>query len=219
MGFVISMTLALGSCNSLKSLFTVSDAEVAIRELLSSGTVYGGKAAAIKGLISKESLLSSFFPEDIRKILATAEGLGFGPQINRFSTTLGSAAANTAERSVPVFLLGIKRMKIRDAVGIVRNGGTACTDYLRVTIGDTLRRAIAPVMDSVLEEYHLVGEWNKLVAPVQLFAGNRINLDLGYLMSGLVTSLMFSKIAEKETAIRTKVQERGSVLLRRVFGG
>ena len=218
-GCLLSVVMILSSCNSLKNLFTVSDAEAAIRELLSTGTVFGGKAATIKGLITKESLISSFFPEEIRKILVTAEGLGFGPEINRFTTTLGNAAATTAERSVPVFLLGIKRMKIRDAIGMVKNGGTTCTDYLRTAIGDTLRRAIAPVMDSALEEYHLAGEWNKLVGPVKLLSGNRLNLDMGFLVSGLVTNLMFSKIAEKEVAIRTKAEERKSALLQKVFRG
>ena len=214
---MMAAVVFFSSCNGTKNLFTVSDAEAAIRELLSVGSLFGGKALGIKGLISKESLLSTILPGEAGKLLGTLESLGFAKETARFTATLGNAAASTAERSVPVFLMGIRKMNIRDAAGIVKNGGTACTDYLRTTIGDTLKRAIAPVMDSALEEYKLAGEWNKLVEPVKILSGNKLNLDLGYLMSGLVANLMFSKIAEKEVAIRLKAEERKSVLLQKVF--
>jgi hypothetical protein len=95
-------------------------------------------------------------------------------------------------------------MNIKDAVGIVKSGGTAATDYLRKTIGDTLRNSIAPVMNNALNEYKLASEWNKITAPAQLFAGDKLNLNLGNLMSGLVANLMFNKIAEKEIEVRNK---------------
>jgi len=56
------------------------------------------------------------------------------------------------------------------------------------------------------------------VAPVKLLAGDKLNLDLSNLMSGLVANLMFNKIAEKERDVRTKAEERKSVLLQKVFG-
>jgi hypothetical protein len=109
-------------------------------------------------------------------------------------------------------------MSFKDAVGIVKKGGTSATDYLRQSIGDTLRRSITPVMRTALEEYKLETEWNKLVTPVKLLAGDKLNLDLSNLMSGLVANLMFNKIAEKEKDIRSKAEERRSALLQRVFG-
>jgi hypothetical protein len=59
---------------------------------------------------------------------------------------MSTAAEKTAEKSIPIFLLGIKKMNFKDAVGIVKKGGTSATDYLRQSIGDTLRHSITPVM-------------------------------------------------------------------------
>jgi hypothetical protein len=207
----------LSSCSSTKNLFTAQDAETAIRELLSVGTRAGGNLLGKKGMIGKETLISALFPEELKPVLNTLETLGLSKEVNRFTATLGTAAEQTAERSIPVFLDGIQRMSIKDAVGIVKNGGTSATDYLRKTIGDTLRNAITPVMNTALDEYKLVAEWNKVTAPVQLLAGDKLNLNLANLMSGLVANLMFNKIAEKEIEVRTKTEARTSALLQKVF--
>ncbi len=213
-----SLLLFFSGCSTMKNLLSPSDAEEAIREALSIGSNFGGNVLGQKGAFSKNTLIDALFPEDIRKVLNTLETLGLSKEVDRFTTTLGAAAEKTAEQSVPVFLMGIKKMNFKDAVGIVKNGGTSGTDYLRKTIGDTLRASITPVMHSALEEYKLETEWNKLVAPVQLFAGDKLNLNLSNLMSGLVANLMFNKIAEKERDIRTKAEERKTVLLQKVFG-
>lgn len=214
---LLSTSVLLSSCGSIKNLFNAQDAESAIRELLSIGTTTGGNLLGKKGMISKETLTGVLFPEELKPVLNTLETLGLSKEVNRFTATLGIAAEQTAEKSVPIFLQGIKRMNIRDAVGIVKNGGTAATDYLRKTIGDTLRNAIAPVMNNALNEYKLASEWNKITAPAQLFAGDKLNLNLGNLMSGLVANLMFNKIAEKEIEIRTRAEARTSSLLQKVF--
>ena len=213
-----SLLITFPGCSTMKNLLSPKDAEQAIRELLSIGSNFGGSPLGAKGAFSKATLIDALFPEDIRKVLNTLETLGLSKEVDRFTTTLGTAAEKTAEKSIPVFLLGIKQMNFKDAVGIVKNGGTAATDYLRNTIGDTLRASIRPIMRTALEEYKLETEWNKLVAPVKLFTGDKLNLDLSNLMSGLMANLMFNKIAEKERAIRTKAEERTSATLQKVFG-
>jgi Protein of unknown function (DUF4197) len=214
---IVACCFLLNACSSVKNLFTAQDAENAIREMLSIGTTSGGNLLGKKGMISKEILMSALFPEELKPVLNTLETLGLSKEVSRFTTTLGTASEQTAEKSIPIFLSGIKRMNIKDAVGIVKNGGTAATDYLRKTIGDTLRNAIAPVMNSALDEYKLASEWNKVITPAQLFAGDKLNLNLGNLMSGLVANLMFNKIAEKEIEVRTNAQARTSSLLQKVF--
>jgi membrane carboxypeptidase/penicillin-binding protein len=215
---IVISFFAINSCSTLKNLFTAQDATAAIKELLSFGTQYGGNLLGKNGAFSKEALMQSILPKDVDKVIGVLETLGLGKEVNRFTTTLATAAEKTVEKSVPIFLQGIKRMDIGDAFGIVKNGGTACTDYLRNKIGDTLRKAIAPEMNNALNEYKLAKQWNDLVAPAKLLLGDKLNLDLGNLMSGLVTKMMFNKIEEKEREIRTKAQARNTALLQKVFG-
>ncbi len=206
------------SCNTAKQLFSADDAGNAIRELLSFGTQYGGDLLSKKNAFNKESILQSILPGDAGKILSTLETLGLSKEVNRFSATITTVAEKSAEKSVPIFLLGIKNMGFKDAIGIVKTGGTAATDYLRRNIGDTLRKAITPAVNSGLEEYKLASQWNNLVAPAKMFLGDKLNVDLGNLLSGVIANMMFNKIAEKEMAIRSNAAERKTALLQKVFG-
>jgi hypothetical protein len=204
------------SCSS--SLFgrynlTEGDAASAIKQLLELGARQGLQS----GAFSRETVMASVFPESVRKTLNTLNQLGLTNEINRFTTTLGTAAEKSAERSIPIFVSGINNMRLTDAIKIIKNGGTAGTDYLRLTIGDSLRRSIDPIMEQALQEYNLNQQWDKIAQPLKAATGNLVNLDLSTLMAGMVSEAMFRKIEEKEKQIRTEAASRTTPLLQKVF--
>ncbi|HEU4632892.1 MAG TPA: DUF4197 domain-containing protein [Flavisolibacter sp.] len=203
------------SCSTLRYTLTEADAATAIRQLLEIGT----KEGSLTGAFSKEAVMSALFPESLRKTLNTLNQLGLTDEIDRFTTTLGTAAEKTATASVPIFVSGINNMKFTDAIRIVKSGGTSATDYLRSSIGDTLRRSIRPVMKNALDEYKLNEQWEKIIKPAQALVGNRLNLDLANLMAGMVSEKMFQKIEEKEKQVRADASARTTPLLRKVFSG
>lgn len=203
------------SCSTLRSVLTQNDAAAAIRQLLS----IGARDNNVAGAFSKETILTTLFPEPARKVLNTLNTLGLTGEIDRFTTTLSTAAEKTATASIPIFENSISNMKFSDAIRIVKNGGTAATDYLRVSAGDTLRRSIRPVMQATLNEYKLNEQWNNIIKPARALAGNKLNLDLPTLMAGAVSEAMFRKIAEKEVQVRQNASARTTSLLQRVFSG
>jgi hypothetical protein len=189
------------------------DAADAIRELLQMGA----RSGLSSGAFSKETMMSAVFPEGMRKVLNTMQQLGITSEVDRFTTTLGTAAEKTAERSIPIFLSGITNMKFNDAIRIIKNGGTSATDYLRSSVGSDLRKAITPVMQEALTEYKLNEQWENIAKPIRTATGNRINIDLPTLMAGIVSEKMFQKIEEKEKEIRTNANARTTTLLQKVF--
>lgn len=205
------------SCSGLNKLagYTLNerDAADAIRQLLQIGSKEGLGA----GAFSKETVMAAIFPQSVQKVLGTLQQLGLTNEIDRFSTTLGTAAEKTATNSIPIFLSGISNMKFSDAMYIIKSGGTAATDYLRSSIGDSLRRSVRPVMQAALDEYKLNQQWNNLIKPVKALAGDKLNLDLANLMAGVVTERMFQTIAAKEKLIRTDASARTTTLLQKVF--
>ncbi len=205
------------SCSTLRSIYTLNetDAASAIKQLLS----IGARDNSLAGAFSKETILATLFPEPVQKVLNTLNTLGLTSEIDRFTTTLSTAAEKTATASVPIFVNSINKMKFSDAMRIIKNGGTAATDYLRVSAGDTLRTSIRPVMQSTLEEYKLNEQWNDIIKPVKAIAGNKLNLDLATLMAGTVSEAMFRKIAEKEVQVRKDASARTTPLLQKVFSG
>ncbi len=217
--FLLSCVLIFQiNCNTLKYALSDGDANAAIKELLSIGTSYGGDLLSKRGTFNKETILQSILPADAAKVLQTLQTLGLGGEVTRFTNTLTTVAQKSAEKSVPIFLAGIKNMGIKNAIGIVKNGGSSATDYLRKTIGDTLRQAIKPAVSNALGEYKLDTQFNELAAPIKLFAGNSLNIDLSSLLSGLIANAMFNKIEEKEIEIRTRASARKTALLQKVFG-
>lgn len=203
------------SCSTLRSVYTLNenDAASAIRQLLS----IGARDNNFAGAFSKQTILSTLFPESVNKVLNTLNTLGLTNEIDRFTTTLGTAAEKTATASIPIFEKSIAEMKFSDAIRIIKNGGTAATDYLRTSASDTLRRSTTPIMQAALNEYKLNEQWNNLIRPVRLIAGNKLNLDLASLMAGAVNEAMFRKIAEKEVQVRKDVSARTTPLLQKVF--
>lgn len=204
------------SCSSLQKFggYTLNekDAASAIRQLLEIGTRDG-----VKGAFTKEAIMTSLFPEPLRKVLNTLQQLGLTNEINRFTTTLSTASEKAATNSIPIFLGGISNMKLNDAMRIIKGGGTSATDYLRSSVGDSLRRSITPVMQNALDEYKLNEQWATIIKPVQGVVGNRLNLDLANLMAGVVSEAMFQKIAEKEKEVRLNSAARSTTLLQKVF--
>ena len=200
------------SCSTLKNYtLTEADAAAAIRQMLELGAREGATG------FSKDAIMSTIFPEQLRKTLNTLQQLGLTSEIDRFTTTLGTAAEKTAERSIPIFVSGISNMRFSDAMRIIKNGGTSATDYLRSSVGTELRSSIKPVMQQVLDEYKLDDQWDKIMKPAQTALGNRINLDLANLMAGLVSEKMFQKLEEKERDIRANTAARTTPLLQKVF--
>ena len=213
----LSSTLLFSGCDTVKSIATTllneRDAVTAIKELLTIGS--NGNA-----LISKDVLMNAILPSEVNTVLNKLQQLGLSKDIERFTNTLTSAATQTANNSIPVFASGIKKMSIVDAIGIVKNGGTAATDYFRNKIGDSLRMVVTPIMKSGLDQYNITREWDKLVAPAKIVLGNKVklNLNLDNLLAAVITNAMFAKIAEQEILIRTKAEARTTPALQRVFG-
>jgi hypothetical protein len=204
------------SCSSMRFgsyNLTEADAAAAIREMLS----LGAKESNLSGAFSKEAVMATLFPESMRKTLNTLNQLGLTGEIDRFTTTLGTAAEKTATASVPIFISGINNMKFTDAMRIIKNGGTSATDYLRSSVGDSLRRAITPAMKTALQEYKLNEQWEKIIKPAQVLVGNKLNLDLANLMAGMVSEKMFQQLEAKEKEVRTTSSARTTNLLQKVF--
>jgi hypothetical protein len=209
------MLPAVFSCSSSRLSgykLTEADAAAAIRQMLEAGAREG-----INGTFTKDVVMAKLFPEPLRKTLNTLQQLGLTNELDRFTTTLGTASEKAAQASIPVFVSGINRMTFSDAMRIIKNGGTSATDYLRSSSGTELRNAIKPSMQAALDEYKLNEQWEKIIKPAQALVGNKLNLDLANLMAGMVSEAMFQRIAEKEAEIRSNASARQTQLLQKVF--
>jgi hypothetical protein len=133
--FFVTTAMVFASCETLNKLasgmVTEQDAIDAVREALMIGSYYGSSLLGQKGAFSKETLVAAIFPPEFQKVASTLQQLGLSKEVDRFTNTLGTCAEKTASQAAPVFIQGIRRMNLGDAIGIVKNAGNAATDYLR----------------------------------------------------------------------------------------
>lgn len=214
--FVFSMILpAVFSCSSSNLngyRLNERDAASAIRQMLEIGA-----RESVRGAFSKEAIMTTLFPESIKKTLQTIQQLGLTNEVDRFTTTLSTAAEKAATNSIPIFTDAINKMSISDAMRIIKTEGTPAASYLRTSVGSQVRQTVTPVMRDALNEYKLIEQWEKIIKPAQAFTKDKINLDIANLMAGMVSETMFRKIEEKEKQIRADAAARTTPLLKKVF--
>ena len=210
--FVIMLPLTY-SCGSLRAGYILNekDAAAAIRQLLQIG------ASNNTLTFNKDAILASVFPESVTRAMNVLNMLGMTSEIDRFTTTLGTAAQQSATASLPVFMNSIDNLSFTDAIRIIKAGGTSATDYLRSSSGQQLQSAIRPSMQAAINEYKLNDQWNKIIKPAQSVFGSKFNPDLASIMSMMVADAMFRKIAEKEQQVRAEASARTTPLLQKVF--
>ena len=210
LAFIIPALVACSGARFGGYSLNEKDAASAIKQLLQ----LGARDNFLTGSFSKEAVMTTVFPEGVRKVLNTVQMLGLTNEVDRFTTTLGTASEKAAAASVPVFVNAIDNLQFTDAMRLIKSGGTSATDYLRSSAGQNLRTAIKPAVEEALKEYKLDQQWDKIVKPI---GGNRINLDLSTLMAGMVSEAMFRKIAQKEEEVRSQAAARTTPLLQKVF--
>ncbi len=220
---MVASTMGLSGCSTLRNLgdfLSEADAANAIKEALIIGSNFGSNSLGQQGSFGRDILLNAVLPQEATRIINALDRLGLAPELNRFTSTLDIAATDAVKRSAPIFVNSIRRMSIMDAIGIVKNGGTSATDYLRRSIGDTLRGAVRPVMRNALNEYNIENAWDKLIGPAKVLLGSRAGmaLNLDNVLTVLLTNEMFKRIEQQEIAIRTDSRARTTNTLQRVFG-
>ncbi len=211
----------LPGCDSLKSLasqLTGNDIAGGLKEALIQGITKGGQTANSGGLFNSNNILASVLSPDAAKVLNTLQTLGLGGDVTKFTDNLTRAASNSAVKAVPILVGGVQNMRITDAIGILSGGYNSATNYLRSSVGDSLKNAIKPEVGLVLDEYHLNAELKNLVAKSPIPGlGKNLNLDLNDIVAKLVTNKMFDQVQDEEYKIRTDLNFRTTDLMKRVF--
>lgn len=126
---------------------------------------------------------------------------------------LNRAAEKGAERAAPLVTEAIRNISIRDAVAIVKGGGSAATAYLRGEMGSALVDAMLPGVSDGLRLFD-----NDVISKaVKSVSG----FDMGALAADLnvkVDNAIWASIGAEEERIRANPQSTNDPLLIGVFG-
>ncbi len=199
---------------------TAQEIAEGLREALRVGTKNASRTASRPGGFYSNPALRIAFPPDAVPVRNFAVNAGLGQQVTTFEQKLNAAAEQAAGRAQPIFVDAIRAMTINDAVGILRGGDNAATNYFRARTSARLKSEFRPVVERSLQNVRVAKYWEPLSTAYNLWPGGRgpVNPDLaGYVTDEAVDGL-FLLIAAEEQRIREDPVARVSEILRRVFG-
>lgn len=227
------LPLSLTACNANLSEIMQTSADVA------SATGYGNQATAINGVKQVLEMSSNRatgllgvaggyansqqyrigLPANLQKIGATLRQFGLGAQVDQVEKLMNQGAEQAANEAKDVFVTAVRNMSVTDALGIVRGGDTAATQYFKTQTEATLRSKYSPIIQSNLQQVGFYNQYQQLLSTYNaLPIANKPSLDLEQHVIDKGLSALFDQIATQETLIRKDPVGRGSVLIGSIFG-
>ncbi len=221
-GTLLSLTLFLSSCDSLKKIASqigISEFEMAagLKDALSQGLFRGFNAFADP---DGNPLVRFAFPGDAAKIEKTLRDIGLDKVVNQVTAKFTRAMSQAVLAAKPIFLNSVKQMTIRDAAGIlVTDNMHAATDYFKSTMSPELMAAFRPIVDSTVKTEGASEEWSNLVNIYNKipFINKPLESNLTDFVAARAIDVMFLSVANEEENIRAKYEFRKTDMMKKAF--
>ena len=202
-----------------KNLFSEEEAANALKETLNKGIGKGVSVLSVKdGYFSNPEVKISF-PQNATKVADKLKKLGMQKQVDEVVLSINRAAEDAANSAKSIFVDAIKKMSIKDAIGIVKGNKTAGTDYLNRNTNSALANTFKPIIKTSLEKVNATKRWESVMNTYNKIPFvEKVNPELETYVTEKAISGLFFMLAQQEIAIRENPKERTSALLKKVFG-
>lgn len=196
---------------------STEDIAAGLKEALSIGAQRGSdKLSAADGFF-KNAALKILMPPEAKKVEETLRGIGMGKQVDQAILAMNRAAEDATKSAAPIFVNAVKSMTIDDAMGILKGGDNAATNYLKGKTTPQLTEAFRPVIEQSLQKVDATKYWNTIFSNYNRVAKDKINPDLPAYVTEKALAGIFTQLAEEEKSIRQNPAARTTELLKKVF--
>ena len=202
-----------------KNPFSEEEAADALKETLNKGTEKGVSVLSVKDGYFANLKVKIPFPKNATKVADKLKKLGMQKQVDEVVLSINRAAEDAVNSAKPIFVDAIKKMSIKDAIGIVKGNKTAGTDYLNRNTNSALANAFKPIIKISLEKVNATKRWESVMNTYNKIPFvEKVNPELETYVTEKAISGLFFMLAQQEIAIRENPKERTSALLKKVFG-
>lgn len=158
-------------------------------------------------------------PESVQPVAETLKQLGLGGPLNQVETLMNRGAELAAAEAKGVFIEALNGMAVQDAIGIVRGGKTAATDYFRSATETQLHARYKGIMQNQLQQVGFYKQYQQILTTYKaLPMANKPDLDLEQYAVNQGLQALYGQIAEEEQKIRANPVEQGTALIGAIFG-
>jgi len=208
---------------------TQAEAASGLKEALVSGVGKGTAMLNKPGAFFQSAARKILLPQEVRDLESKIRNnavlnAAIGGQLDKAIKAMNDGAENAMGKAMPIFKDAIMKMSFADAMGILRGGNGAATQYLRNTTTASLQQAFKPIIQQSLNEVKITEYWNPIIREINkplnktlLGIKKDINPDLNVYVTEKATTTLFQEIEQQENAIRANPAERTTALLKKVF--
>lgn len=208
----------LGSMNTGSGALSSAEIAAGLKEALSIGTQNStSKLSAVDGFFSNAAI-KILLPEEAKNVESTLRNIGLGSLVDKAVLSINRAAEEASKSATPIFVNAIKEMTITDALGILKGGDYAATDYFKSKTTAPLTAAFKPVIEKALAKTDATKYWNDVFTAYNKFTTKPINTDLSGYVTEKSLSGIFYEVSQEEQKIRKDPAARVTELLKKVFG-
>lgn len=189
-----------------------------VRATLKLSTERASENLGRSGGYADNPLYRITLPDELQNLRSTLQRVGLGNQLQSVEDLMNRGAELAAVEARGMFLTAISAMTVDDALGIIRGGNTAATDYFRAATSEQLTARYREVMEAQLSQLNFYGTYRSLLNTYNaLPLANKPSLDLeGYAVAQGLTAL-FDQIGLEEQRIRANPMQEGGALLAKIL--
>lgn len=204
----------LGSNNTgLSNSEIVSGLKEALRVGTDSATT---QLSSVNGFFANAAI-KVLMPPEAKKVENTLRDIGMGKLVDNAVLSMNRAAEDAAKSAAPIIWNAIKGMSIQDAVGILRGGDFAATNYLQNKTTTALTAAFTPVVEKSLANVNATKYWKDVFSLYNTVSSTPVNTDLTAYVTEKALSGIFHEVGLEEQKIRKDPVARVTDILRKVF--
>jgi len=174
------------------------------------------KLSGINGFFANAAI-KILMPPEAKQVEKTLRNVGMGKVVDNAILSMNRAAEDASKYAGSIFWNAIKQMTIQDAVGILRGGDFAATEYLKKHTTAELTNAFKPVVEKSLETTDATKYWKDVFSVYNKFSSKPVNTDLNTYVTEKALEGIFYEIGLEEQKIRKDPAARVTDILKKVF--
>jgi len=202
-----------GTTGGLSNADIVSGLKDALRVGTDSATK---QLSSVNGFFANAAI-KVLMPPEAKKVEKTLRNVGMGKLVDNAILSMNRAAEDASQFAGPIFWNAIKSMSIQDALGILKGGDFAATDYLKAHTTKELTTAFKPVIEKSLTKVDATKYWKDVFSTYNKFSSNPVNTDLTAYVTEKALDGIFHEIGLEEQKIRKDPVARVTDILKKVF--
>ena len=208
----------LNSLPASTSTTNTNQIAAGLKEALTIGTQNSAnRLSSVNGFFANAAL-KILMPPEAQKVESTLRNVGLGSVVDKAILSMNRGAEEASKSATPIFVNAIKQMSITDAIGILRGGDFAATNYFKQKTTAELINAFRPVISAALTKVDATRYWGDVFSTYNKFSNKPVNTDLTAYVTEKAVAGIFQEVGLEEQKIRKDPAARVTDLLKTVFG-